>query len=198
MKPKLLIATHNPAKLAEYKKYLSKVPFKITSLKNLKIRKKIRETGKSFTENAILKATQYAQLSHSLTVADDGGLEIEALDGWPGIYSRRIKGKTATDQELIDYPLKKLKDLPWIKRKAKMRLVICLASPNGRYFLSKGEIKGYITPKPCKKIIKGFPFRSIFWIPRFKKHYVYLNKKEQELINHRKKALRKIIKILIK
>jgi XTP/dITP diphosphohydrolase len=198
MKKRLLIATHNPAKLSEYKRLLKNIPYNVISLSEINIKRKIKEPGKNYKENAILKARGYAKLSGLMTLSDDGGLEIKALGGWPSIYSRRIKGKVGTDRELIDYTLYRMKELPKSRRQACLKVVICLAFPDGRYFLSKGEIKGVIAQKPCRKVDKGFPFRSILLIHRFKKYFVYLSRKEQEQINHRKKALKKIIKILKK
>ena len=110
---KLLIATHNPAKFSEIKYFLKDLPFKIVSLKDLKIKEDVKENGKTFKENAVKKAKHYGQKSGLLTIADDGGLEIDYLNGAPGIHSRRwINGKRAGDKELIKHTLKLLKGVP--------------------------------------------------------------------------------------
>jgi XTP/dITP diphosphohydrolase len=104
---KLLIATHNPGKFKEYKilfKEIFNLPFNLISLNDLKIQRKVVEKGKNYEENAVLKAKFYSKLSKLPVLADDSGLEIEILDGWPGIKSRRKEnGKSASDKELIEY-----------------------------------------------------------------------------------------------
>src|SRR3989344_1944210 len=109
---KLLLATHNPAKIRELKlglQELKKSGIKLVTLKSLKIRSKPRETGKTFRENAVIKARYYANLSRLPTVADDGGLRIPFLRNEPGVRSRRWLGFEASDEQLINYTLSQLK-----------------------------------------------------------------------------------------
>src|SRR4051812_15283266 len=123
---KLLIATHNPAKVAELSKgikhYLNNV--EIISLKELHISDEPEEIGKTFIENSRLKAEYYGNLAKLPAIADDGGLTIDALNGEPGIQSKRWLGRDATDQELIDYTLQKMKHIPSNKRTAQFKIAL--------------------------------------------------------------------------
>jgi XTP/dITP diphosphohydrolase len=193
---KLLIASSNPAKVKEIKKFLKGLPLKIVTLKDLGIKNSIEETGKTFKENAILKARYFAKLSGILTLADDGGLEIKYLSGAPGVKSRRWLGYIMTDEELINEVIKRLKGVPRRKRKCALKVVLALATPSGKVFTSEGVINGIIAETPSKKRIAGYPYRSLFYLPQFKKFYIDLNKKEHDKVNQRKAALEKLKPIL--
>ncbi len=201
---KLVIATFNPGKIKEYKLLLKNSPLKILTLKELGIKEKVKEEGKTFKENAILKATFYGKLTKLPTLAEDGGLEIEALNGEPGVKSRRWLGYEAKDEELIEFTLKRLKGIPFEKRKAKLKVVLCLALPYKEkvsLFLSEGELFGKILEKPKGKLEKGYPFRVLFYLPEYKKTLAQLSFEKEVEIGHRKKALlelKPILKILPK
>ena len=115
---KLLIATTNPGKLDEIKRFLGDLPVELVALKDVGIIDGVEETGKTFEENAILKAKYYCKKSGLPTLADDGGFEIDALGGEPGVKSHRWihKDREDTDEELIEYTLKKMRGLPRAKR----------------------------------------------------------------------------------
>lgn len=193
---KLLIATNNPGKLKEYKELLKNLPLKLVSLKDLGIKNKVNENAKTFEANAIKKAKFYLKLSGLPTLADDGGLEIDYLDGEPGIKSRRWPGYEATDEELIDFALKKLRGVPWRKRKAQFMVVIALAIPGKKILTFAGKLRGIIITKPRGKLIPGYPFRSIFYLPKYGKSFGELNFKEEVKIGHRKKPMKKLISFL--
>ena len=194
--PKILIATKNPGKLREIKEFLGS-EFEITSLKDFDNVPEIEENGATFEENSLIKAKFYAEGIPSgfsvvfPTIADDGGLEIDFLNGEPGVKSRRWPGYEATDEELIDIALEKLKGVPWEKRTARLRTV-------GTYYDGKrtlqeeGSIKGYITEEKPKKWENGYPFRAILWIPKFKKLFQDLTEEEHTQINHRKIVYQKL------
>ena len=192
---KLLIATTNPGKLKEYKELLKDLSFDVVSLKDVKITKDAEEGEKTFEKNAIKKAMFYSKLANLPTLADDSGLEIDYLNGEPGVNSRYWPGHRATDQELIDLALQKLKGVPWRERKAKLKAVLALIIPPKKIFISAHEIKGFILTKP-RRLIPGYPFRSIFYLPKFKKVFSELSFKEEVKIGHRKKAFQKFIPIL--
>jgi len=194
---KLLIATANPGKFKEYKILLKNLPIKLVNFKDLGIRKKIREDGKTFEENAIKKAKFYSKLTNIPTLADDGGLEIDYLNGEPGLKSRRWPGREATDAQLVKFCLEKLKEVPWQKRKAQFRVIIALAIPKKNIFVSEGKKRGIITTKPRGKIIPGYPFRSIFYLPQSGKTFNEISFRREVEIGHRKKAIKKLIPILL-
>lgn len=198
---KLLVATTNIGKLEEIKYFLRDLPIESLSLADLKIKEKIEEDGKTFVENAIKKAKFYAELSDMPTIADDGGLEIDYLKGEPGVKSRRwIEGKEASDEELIEYTLLKLKDVPLEKRGAQLRAVLALAFPDGKVYTSEGKVRGVIAEKPFQNRTAGFPFRSLLYLTEIKKFYHQndLTKEENLKYNHRGKALKKLKKIISK
>ena len=199
---KLLIATTNPGKLNEIKSFLKDLPLELVSLTDLGISQRATEDGVSFEENSLKKANFYAQISHLPTIADDGGLEIDYLKGEPGVKSRRwINGLEASDEELINFTLKKLKGLPLKNRKAQLRAVLALVLPDGEKYLSEGKIRGIIAVKPYNsKRTAGFPFRSLLYLPGLKKFYNEDDLTEEENLkyNHRGKALVKLKKIIKK
>lgn len=197
---KLLIATKNEGKLQELKQFLSDLPIDLVSLSDIGITEDFEETGKTYKENSQKKALFYARLSGIPAIADDGGIEIDALDGAPGVKSRRFfgkNGKEATDEEIIREVQKLIKKIPERKRGAKFKTVVAFALPDGRSFSNTGEVRG-ILKKPYLKLLKGYPYRSFFYLPTIKKYYHEdeLSEKEQKLYNHRYKAIRKLRPII--
>jgi len=198
VKKKVLIATTNPGKILEIGNFLKDLSFEIVSLKEIGIKDDVKETGKSYKENSKLKALFYAKKSNLPAISDDGGLEINALGGAPGIKSRRWLGYEATDEELIGFMKKISKALPDNNRVAYFKTVITLALPNGKYFQSEGKVKGIIAIKPLLKILKGYPYRSFFYLPKINKFYheSQLSKEEEKIYNHRYKAIQKLLPII--
>jgi len=190
---KLLIATTNPGKLAEIKRFLSDLPIELVGLKDAGITESPEETGISFEENAILKAKFYAEKSRLPTLADDGGLEIDALNGEPGVKSHRwVHGdKENTDEELIRYTMDRMKDIPDDNRGAQLRLVLALVMPDSEVFTSSEKVRGIIPQKPSDVRHEGFPYRSLLFLSEINKFYNHdeLTATETETYNHRKKAL---------
>lgn len=199
---RLLIATTNPGKLNELKSFLSDLPIEIVDLKELGISQRVEETGKTFEENAILKAKYYHKLSRLPTLADDGGFEIDALGGEPGVKTRRwIDGKTeASDKELIDYALKRLKGISMEKRNAQLRVILALALPNREIYTVEEKIRGIIPFEPSPHRSQGYPFRSLLFLPELKKFYIEqeLTEVENSKYNHRKRAVEKMKPIIRK
>jgi XTP/dITP diphosphohydrolase len=189
----LLVATTNPGKLAELREFVSDLPITLVSLKDVGITAHVEETGKTFEENAILKATHYAKESGLPTLADDGGLEIDALDGEPGVNSHRWIHKTRedSDEELIQYALLRLKDVPKEKRGAQLHLILAFATPDGKTVTSEGIIRGIIPFEASPYRREGFPYRSLLYIPELSKFYNHdeLTDEENKTYNHRRKAV---------
>jgi XTP/dITP diphosphohydrolase len=202
MKPqnKLLIATKNQGKIGEFKEFLKDLPFEIVSLKDLNITEDIEENGKTYKENSQKKALFFAKLSGLPTIADDGGIEIVALNNEPGIKSRRWLGHEATDEEIIAHMLKISKSLPKDNRQAFFKTVVTFALPNGKVWSVNGEVEGIISDKPYLKLLKGYPYRSFFFLTSINKFYHEgeLSKEEERLYNHRYKAVQKLLPIIKK
>ena len=197
---KLLIATTNPGKLKEFTVLLADLPFRLLSLHDVGITDDVEETGKTYEENSQLKALFYAKKSDIPAIADDGGLEIDALDGAPGIKSRRWLGYKATDEQLIEYMKKVAKELPDDKRGAHFKAVVSFALPNGKVWSSFGQVDGIIPEKPSLELSQGYPYRSFFYLPKLKKFYFEkeLTEDEQKRYNHRYKAIVKIKAVIKK
>ena len=193
---KLLIATKNPGKVGEMKKFLGD-NFEIVSLNELSGAPEVEETGQTFEENAILKAKTYFKWSNIPVVADDAGLEIDYLNGEPGVKSRRWLGYEMTDQEMIDTALEKLKNVPLEKRTAHLRTVG--AYYDGKNILAEtAAIDGYIVDRQTAECEPGYPFRAIFMVPKFGKLYKDLTHEEHEQINHRKVVYEKLASRILK
>ncbi len=197
---KILIATGNPAKLKELKlglKLFSKKGIRLLTLNDVRVEKEHKETGKTFCENAKIKAKFYAQKTGLPTLADDSGLIIPALNNQPGVYSRRWLGHETTDEELINYTLLRLKNFPKEKRIAFLEVCLCFFDPKTeKIFFEEEKIEGYIAEKPSGKATFGYPFRALFIVKKFNKYYDELTKKEHSQINHRLIALKRLIKKL--
>ena len=131
MHRKLLLATNNQGKVGEYRRLLQNLPYELITLAEEGITTIVSEVGESLEENARLKATLLAAESQLLALADDSGLEVDALGGEPGRLSARYAGENASDKELVNYLLLRLKGVPWEKRSARFRCVIALATPGG-------------------------------------------------------------------
>ena len=195
---KLLIATTNQGKLKEIANFLSGLDFEIVSLRDIGITDDVEEVGKTYQENSQIKALFYAKKSNLPTVSDDGGLEIEALGGAPGVRSRRWIGEDATEQDIVNHMIKVTKGLSENNRKAKFKTVISLALPNGKVWSVDGDVEGIIAAKPYLKLLKGYPYRSFFYLPKLKKYYHedQLDPGEEKEYNHRYKAIQKLKPIL--
>jgi len=199
---KLLLATNNPAKIQEISRFLHGVPVELVTLKDVGITEQAPEDGRTFEENARSKALFYMERSGLPSLADDGGIEIDALGGKPGVDSHRwiSKDKDDEDELLIDEVFKRLKDVPKEKRGAQMRVVLLLALPDGQIFTAEGVQRGIIADKPGSNRTPGFPFRTVFFIPEINKYYDHsvMTAEENEVYNHRKKALEKLKPVIRK
>ena len=140
--PKLLVATRNAGKLRELTELLGDVPCDLVSLNDVGIEYEVDETGSTFDENAALKAETYCRLSGLNTLADDSGLEVDALGGEPGVRSARYAGPDASDADRVALLLAKLADTPHAARTARFRCVIAIAAPGEDVELHSGYVRG--------------------------------------------------------
>ncbi len=187
---KLLLATNNQAKVREYKGLLHDLPFELTTPAELGITTVVDEIGNSLEENARLKATVLATESQLLALADDSGLEVDALGGEPGRLSARCAGETASDKDRINYLLARLRDVSWEKRTACFRCVIAIATPDGKVEFCSGDCCGLITLVP--KGEQGFGYDPIFYLPELDKTMAELPLEVKNQISHRGQASRKV------
>lgn len=194
---KLLIATTNQGKIQEYKHLLQDVPFELVTLKDLNILEEPEETGSTFKENAILKAKFYFEKSGIVTLADDAGLEIDALRGEPGVHSRRWPGYDATDEELVEYTMEKMKGIPMEKRRAKFRAVAAITKDGKEVQTFEGVQEGVIAETPRYPIITGYPYRSVFCHDATGRFLSEIDLTENDSHAHRKEAIDKARSFLL-
>jgi len=148
----------------------------------------------SLEENARLKATVVADKSQLLTLADDSGLEVNALGGEPGPLSARYAGEGASDRDRVNYLLSRLEGVPWEKRTARFRCVIAIATPDGKAEICSGECQGFITSEAKGK--QGFGYDPIFYLPELGKTMAELPLSVKNQVSHRGQAARKAYQLL--
>ena len=190
MRPgRLLIATHNPGKLIELTWLLGDVPFDLVSLADAGIHHQVDETGETFEQNAALKAETYARLSGLPTLADDSGLEVDALGREPGVRSSRYAGADASDDQRIAFLLQKLQNIPEQAWTARFRCVIAVVWPLEPVRLYTGECLGRIVREP--RGTNGFGYDPVFLLPERGKTMAELSAEEKNRVSHRSVAARK-------
>ncbi|PIQ71322.1 non-canonical purine NTP pyrophosphatase [Candidatus Roizmanbacteria bacterium CG11_big_fil_rev_8_21_14_0_20_37_16] len=195
--PQLLIATHNPAKKEELRSGffpLTHDGVTLLSLDELQIHDDPEETGATFIDNARLKAHYFALHSKLPVVADDGGIEIDILNGEPGVHSKRWLGRDASDTELIEFTLQQLKNIPIEKRSAQFTTCLYYHNPHTGFETSITEsLRGHIALHPSNLATNGFPYRALFIVDEYSKYYDELTAQEHHDINHRVQAVQKLI-----
>lgn len=194
---KLLIATNNPNKAQEYQEILADLPVTVTYLADEGITLDPEETGATFAENAIIKAQAFAQASGLLTLADDSGLEVDALGGEPGVYSARYGGTAKDDHagrnQLVLGKLATL-NIPWIERTGRFRCVIALATPERLISTVEGTVEGYIAYE--SKGSNGFGYDPIFFVPELNQTLGEAPSAVKHRISHRGRAGRAAAEVI--
>ncbi|MFH0941924.1 MAG: RdgB/HAM1 family non-canonical purine NTP pyrophosphatase, partial [Chloroflexota bacterium] len=180
---------NNRGKVAEYRALLKNIPYELVTPGELGLKKEVVESGRTFEENAGLKATALAAESGLLTLADDSGLEVEALGREPGPLSARYAGEGASDTDRIRYLLKRLEGVPWEERRACFRCVIALAGGGERLSYFSGECRGMVGFEPRGD--SGFGYDPVFYLPELGKTMAELSFAEKNRLSHRGKAARK-------
>jgi XTP/dITP diphosphohydrolase len=191
----LLVATTNQGKIKEIKQLLQPYPITVVSVSDRQELQfiEVEETGADFEENALIKARTYGRLSGLVTLADDSGLCIDALDGKPGVLSKRLG---ESDPERITKVLSLLKDVPLSKRTAHFTTAMVLFNPaSEKYFSTLGETSGIITSSP--KGDNGFGYDPIFLSPKLNKTFGEASFEEKNTVSHRFQALEKMTPIII-
>ncbi len=194
MIPKLLLATRNAGKAREYSLLLQRSPFELTTLDAEGIQEDVTESGKTLQENARLKAVGYAVDDRFLVMADDSGLEVDALGGAPGPRSARFAGKGASDRDKVNLLLSKLRGVPWEERSARFRCVIAIASERKVIGLCEGVCEGIISFEAEGD--QGFGYDPVFYLPELDKTMAELTLEEKNKVSHRAKAAEKAVPVL--
>jgi len=188
---RLLIATTNPGKVREYAALFAGLSCDLVSLADAGINHDVDETGATYAENALLKAREYAADSGLLTLADDSGLEVDALDGRPGVHSARYAPDSPTRIQKL---LNEMKNVPDKQRRARFQCVIALAWPAGRTETTQGSCEGWIAHKP--RGANGFGFDPVFYMPEHNATMAELPESFKNTISHRAHAAQKMRLIL--
>jgi XTP/dITP diphosphohydrolase len=194
----MVLATRNQGKIEEIRSILKgsdiRGHFKITSLLDYPDIPEIVEDGATFVENAQKKALTVARFTGLMAIADDSGLEVEALEGAPGVYSARFAGEGAADSENIKKLLGLLSRVPFEKRNARFVCVIALATPEGDVHLVEGECPGMIAAE--ERGTSGFGYDPVFIVPAYGKTFAELGSEIKNKISHRAMALNKLCSLL--
>jgi XTP/dITP diphosphohydrolase len=194
---RLLIASFNPHKVEEFRALLAGVPNILLSLTDAGVQGEIEETGTTFAENAVLKAVGYARATGLLALADDSGLEIDALGGEPGIYSARWAGTDVTYPERFRILLGQLAGLPPERRTARYRCAIAIAGPGeeGLRGVVEGMVEGSIAEEP--RGASGFGYDPIFYVPELGGTFGEVTAAAKHQISHRARAAAKARDLLL-
>lgn len=192
----LVIATHNDKKLGEMRKILAEICPWLTllSFADFEDVPEPDETGETYKDNAIIKATSGANFTQKVCLADDAGLEIDALPDILGVMSKRFAGEKTSFDEKMDIILQQMQDIPDFQRSARFNCWIALAAPNGETMTLQGTCEGQIAHE--KSGSGGFGYDPIFWLPARDCTMADLTSEEKHQISHRGKVLRKLAQFL--
>jgi len=182
----LLLATTNRHKIEEYRAIFTDLPFQLLSLADISLDMDVEETGTTFQQNADLKAFAYAHASGMLSLADDSGIEIDALGGEPGVYSARFLGPDVSYTERFRVILERLQGLPVPQRTAHFRCAITIAEPSGVHKSVEGTVHGIIADAPRGK--HGFGYDPLFLVPEYGKTMAEMSPELKHRISHRGRA----------
>jgi XTP/dITP diphosphohydrolase len=190
----LLIATSNPGKREEYEYLLASLNLPLVTPGGINLSIHVDECGQSYAENARSKALAYCQASGLLTLADDSGLEVDALHGEPGLHSARYGGPDLDDRARFRLLLQQLDGVPWEERSARFRCVIVVAAPGGVTYSSEGVCEGLIAFGP--KGEHGFGYDPVFCLPEHDCTMSELPPRVKNRVSHRARAVEKMLPVL--
>ncbi|MCI0396981.1 MAG: RdgB/HAM1 family non-canonical purine NTP pyrophosphatase [Chloroflexi bacterium] len=188
------MATRNTGKVAELADLLRDLDVAWLSLDEAGVAFEVEETGETFEENAVLKATTYAGATGLLTLADDSGLEVDALGGRPGVYTARYGGAGLTSIQRYERLLQELAGVPWKRRTARFRCMIALAGPDGLIGTAAGVCEGRIAWEPAGS--GGFGYDPVFYLPDQGLTMAQLPAEEKHKISHRGRAVAAVAPLL--
>jgi len=190
----IIIATKNKGKAKDFETLLEPMGYRVLTLYDVAPHMDVEETGETFEKNAILKAETIAQELQATVIADDSGLEIDALGGEPGVYSARYSGEEKNDESNIDKVLQKMVQVPETERTARFRCVLALATPGKETIIFEGTCEGMITDE--RKGENGFGYDPIFYVPALQKTMAEMEPSEKASVSHRGNAIRELGKAM--
>lgn len=187
----LLLASKNPGKLYELTQLLAELPFAVEGSDALRAVPTPTEDGATFEANARKKAIHYSRYIDTLVIADDSGLEVDALDGAPGVRSARLAGPTASDTDRVRLIVRRLERVPWEKRTARFRCVLAVARNGDVLETFEGTVEGLISFEP--RGAEGFGYDPIFYYPAAEMTFAEMTAVEKNRVSHRGQALERAI-----
>lgn len=190
----LLLASQNPGKLGEMRVLVDGLPFRVVGPREIGIANAPDETGASFLENATIKALAYARASGLLTVADDSGLSVDALDGGPGLYSSRFGGEGASDLDRNRLLLETLRGVPRERRRARFTSAVAVAKDAAVLFQAEESVLGEIAEE--MRGASGFGYDPLFFYLPFGKTFGEVGREEKDRVSHRGKAFARLREFL--
>lgn len=190
----LLIATNNAHKVTELRRILGDLDVTLVTPADAGITLEVEETGETFEENARLKARAFCAASGLPSLADDSGIEVDALGGRPGVRSARYGGDGLDDADRTQLLLDELADVPDERRTCRYRVVLVLARPDGSDEVVDGACEGQAAFAPVGE--NGFGYDPIFYVPRFGRTMAQLDPAEKDAISHRGQATRRMAAVL--
>jgi XTP/dITP diphosphohydrolase len=193
---KIVLATNNLHKIREIKEILAGISAETLTLEDFPEFPLVEETGETLEENAIIKAQKINEFTGLPTLADDSGLEVDALKGQPGVKSSRFAGEGCSFEDNNLKLLRLLKDIPWEQRGAKFVTVVALAKNADCIQTVKGEIRGIIDL--AEKGENGFGYDPVFYVPELKKTFAQLSPEKKNKISHRARAFKKAAELISK
>ena len=182
--------------MREFERLLLDIPFELLSLDEAGVPPdlEVEETGSTFEDNACIKARAYAKASGLLTLAEDSGLEVDALGGEPGVRSARYGGPGYDDAGRVQLLLSNMKDVPWEERAGRFRSTIAISTPEGAVSTVEGSVEGMVIFEPRGD--GGFGYDPIFYVPSLGKTTSQMSMEEKNTISHRAKATQKALELL--
>ena len=186
----LLLASQNPGKLGEMRVLVDGLPFRVVGPREIGIANAPDETGASFLENATIKALAYARASGLLTVADDSGLSVDALDGGPGLYSSRFGGEGASDLERNRLLLEMLRGVPRERRGARFTSAVAVAKDAAVLFQAEESVVGEIAEE--MRGASGFGYDPLFFYPPHGRTFAEMTREQKARVSHRGKAFARL------
>ncbi len=192
---RIVLATRNPGKSAELARMLADLPVELRTLADYPELPALPEEGTSYEENARSKALAVARHLGEVALADDSGLEVDYLEGQPGVHSARFLGENATDEDRNREILRRLEGVPPENRTARYRAVVAVAFPDGRVYTFEGTCEGAIALQP--RGTGGFGYDPIFYLPDLDRTVAELTPQEKDLVSHRGQAVRKAREFLL-
>ena len=188
----LLVATHNRGKTLEFRRLLEPLRARIVFPSELGLHLAVVEDGSTYAHNAGKKASAYARASGLPALADDSGLEVDALDGAPGVRSARYA--SGEDSDRVNVLLSQLRDIEWPQRTARFRCVVVAETPTGERYVAEGTVAGLIAHAPQGQ--GGFGYDPVFFLPEFGCTMAQISADLKNDISHRARAVQAILPVL--